>query len=53
MEENVITSSGSPHTPITTTTRGGIIPPPPPSPMRTLVVPTPMTLGSGTIPLMT
>jgi hypothetical protein len=51
MEENVATSSGSPHTPITTTTREGIIPPPPPSPVKASVIPTPMTSSSGQIPL--
>jgi hypothetical protein len=51
MEVNVATSSGSPHTPVTTTTSGGILPPLPPSPVRTTVVSTPSTLGSGSIPL--
>jgi hypothetical protein len=51
MEANVATSSGSPHTPVTTTTSGGILPPLPPSPVRTTVVSTPSTSGSGLIPL--
>jgi hypothetical protein len=51
MEENVTTSSGSPHTPIKATTAGGILPPLPPSPIRTTVVSTPSTSGSDPIPL--
>jgi hypothetical protein len=50
MEENVATSSGSPHTPILATTTGGIFPPNPPSPVQTTVVSTPSTSGSGLIP---
>jgi hypothetical protein len=50
MEENVATSSGSPHTPISATTTGGILPPIPPSPVQTTVVLTPSTSGSGLIP---
>jgi hypothetical protein len=49
MEENVATSSGSPHTLVSTTTAGGILPPLPPSPVCTTVVLIPSTLGSGTI----
>jgi hypothetical protein len=37
---------------VMTTTGGGIVPPPPPPPVRTTTVPTPMTSGSGSIPLM-
>jgi len=53
MEANTGTSSRSPHTPVTTTTTGGILPPLPPSPVRTIVVSTPSTLGSCLIPLST
>jgi hypothetical protein len=50
MEENVATSSGSPHTPLMTATTGGILPPNPPSLVWTTVVSTPSTSGSGLIP---
>jgi len=49
MEENVATSSGSPHTLISATTTWGIFPPNPPSPVWTRVVSNPSTLGSGLI----
>jgi hypothetical protein len=52
MEENVATSSGSPHTPSTTATTGGIPPPNPPSSVRTTMVSTTSTSGSGLIPSM-
>jgi hypothetical protein len=51
MEENVATSSKSLHTPVTATTAGGILPPLLISPVRTIVVSTPSTLGNGPIPL--
>jgi hypothetical protein len=50
MEENVATSSESPHTASTDTTIGGILPPNPPSPVWTTVVSTSSILGSGPIP---
>jgi hypothetical protein len=53
MEENVVTSSGSPRTPVTTTTTGGILPPLPPSSVKTTIVLTPSTSGSDPIPLTT
>jgi hypothetical protein len=50
MEANVVTSPRSPHTPLTNSTTGGISPPNPPSLVRTTVVSTPSTSGSGLIP---
>jgi hypothetical protein len=52
MEENVATSSGSPHTPSTTVTTGGIPPPNSPSQVQTTMVSTASTSGSGLIPSM-
>jgi hypothetical protein len=49
MEANVATSSESPHTPLMAVTKGGIPPPNPPSSVRTTVVLTSSTLGSGLI----
>jgi hypothetical protein len=52
MEENVATSSGSPHTPSTTATTGGVLPPNSPSQVWATMVLTTSTLGSGLIPSM-
>jgi len=52
MEENSANSSGSPHNPISVVMAGGVVPPPPPPPIKTIVVQTPTTSGSGIIPLM-
>jgi hypothetical protein len=52
MEENVATSSGSPHTPSTTATTGGVLPPNSPSQVWTTMVSTASTSGSGLIPSM-
>jgi hypothetical protein len=49
MEENVATSSGSPHTPSTTATTGGVPPPNSPSQVQTTMVSTASTSGSGLI----
>jgi hypothetical protein len=52
MEENVATSSGSPHTPSTAATTRGILPPNPTSSIQTTMVSTNSTSGSGLIPSM-
>jgi hypothetical protein len=49
MEENVSTSSGSPHNPISTTTIGGMLPPNPPLSVQTTMVSTPSTSGNGSM----
>lgn len=49
MEANVATSSRSPHTPSTTATNGGVPPPNSPSQVRTIMVSTASTSGSGLI----
>jgi hypothetical protein len=51
MEANIATFLGSPRTPFATTMGGGIVPRPPPSPIRSIAIPTPMTLGNGSVPL--
>jgi hypothetical protein len=53
MRETSATYSGSPHTHISNVMGGGVIPPPPSPPIRTTIVQTPTTSGSGTIPSMT
>jgi hypothetical protein len=48
MEENSATYFGSPHSPISSVMGGGVVPPP----IRTTIVQTPTTSGSGIIPSM-
>jgi hypothetical protein len=50
MEENVSTSSRSPHTPVSATTTGGMLPPNPTLLVWTTVVSTPFISGSGLTP---
>jgi hypothetical protein len=53
MEENIDTSIGIPHTPISVVAGGVVVPPTPPPPISTMTVQKPTTMGSGIIPLTT